>query len=226
MLWISPACFCFAVVRRTGSTLRRAFIACFGDLSTYFSDVAVKLHHWLIRSDHSLDFFVRFERQDTVTKRQEGVDRLMAYVFTFYQGSQDLHAFLREQAGLSDKEQRTRWGVVLFRSWRRLVSKCKQLLPTLQFGAIFPEDPTQPLGAFVNAPRIAIDEVAANADIATHSSVNTASVSTFTFTTDFSIYIHIWIFLTRLSTVDLISRIRFHLIRFTCLTRLYTSDPI
>ena len=48
-------------------------------------------------------------------------------------------AFLREQAGLSDKKQRERWGVVLFGAWRPLVERVKSLLPTMEFGAIFPE---------------------------------------------------------------------------------------
>eukprot|EP00966_Prymnesium_polylepis_P164585 3805031-Prymnesium_polylepis.3 len=101
--------------------------------------------------------------------RLAGVDTLMAYVHIFYEGSERLHAWMRAQAGMSNAEQQRRWGVVLFRAWRPLVEKIKTLLPTMKLGAIFPKDPTQPLGAFTDAPRLAIDEVAVHAEIATNS---------------------------------------------------------
>ena len=46
----------------------------------------------------------------------------MAFVHSFLQGSQGMHAFFREAAGGSDAKQRESWGVVLFRSWRRRVA--------------------------------------------------------------------------------------------------------
>jgi hypothetical protein len=95
------------------------FMSAFGDLETYFSAVATKVHHWLVRSDKSLDVYVRFDQGEVVRAREAGVDRLMAFVHSFLQGSQGMHAFFREAAGGSDAIQRASWGVPLFRSWRR-----------------------------------------------------------------------------------------------------------
>ena len=43
------------------------------------------------------------------------------------------------------------------------------MAPQLRFGGIFSRDPTQPVGTFVDAPRMALEEVAAHAELATNS---------------------------------------------------------
>ena len=71
------------------------FMSAFGDLETYFSAVATKVHHWLVRSDPSIDVHVRFDQGGVVRAREAGVDRLMAFVHSLLQGSQGMHAFFR-----------------------------------------------------------------------------------------------------------------------------------
>ena len=123
-----------------------------------------------MRETSGLDFFVRFDAGDVVRAREDRTDRLMAMVHVFSEGTQANHALYRAQAGGSDSEQRLRHGAPLFRSWRKLQGNVRTLEPAaVQYGAVWPIDPAQPVGSFVNAHRLALQEVADNFEIATNS---------------------------------------------------------
>ena len=159
-----------AVIRTVGPWLKIAFVSAFGSLQTYFEVVAKPLHQWMVRVTPDLDFFVRFDTGDVVRAREDSTDRLMAMLHIFSEGTQSNHALYRAQAGGSDEDQRRRHGVPLFRSWRNLIRNARELEPAgSQYGAVWPIDPDQPMGSFVNTHRLALEEVAANFEIATNS---------------------------------------------------------
>lgn len=103
-----------------------------------------------------------------VAARQDRVDALQADLAAMLEMSRSLSAWYREQAGGADKLQIEQFGVVLMRTWKKLRATVLSLAPAMQWGAVFPTNPAEPLGAFTDAPRYAVQEVADNLALANH----------------------------------------------------------